>query len=119
MEHCAHGCDRIVRLMYAFLQHALGLPADHALITSIFQFVVTVTIREELDLHLEFYQRDVTDGMPSLLKVPVDVVAKSRQEVFTALEKAKCRLLSKVCQPAAHAPNCSMEMSTLSDLRRV
>ena len=51
---------------------------------------------EEPDFHLELYLRDVTDGMPSPWKLPVDVVSQSFQDLI------------KVAQPGAHTPNCSV-----------
>ena len=40
---------------------------------------------EEPTLHLEFYQRDVTGDMRLLLNILVDVISKSCQEIFTAV----------------------------------
>ena len=42
-----------------------------------------VAVPEEFILPLEIHMRDVTDGMQSLCKVPVDVVSKRCQEVIT------------------------------------
>ena len=53
---------------------------------------------------LEFYQRDVTDGMPSPWKPPVDVVSKSFQKVVVRRKlKTQCSLsLGCVSTPAPH-----------------
>jgi hypothetical protein len=92
-----------------------------------------IAVREEPNLHLEFYQRDVTDGMRSPWKLPVDVVSKSFQEVVKVAQKLEntvqpviglgfhsssledvnhdalwLALLNEVRQPRAHAPNCSV-----------
>merc|ERR1712135_273167 len=92
-----------------------------------------IAVREEPNLHLEFYQRDVTDGMRSPWKLPVDVVSKSFQEVVKVAQKIEntmqpviglgfhsssledvnhdalwLALLNEVRQPGAHAPNCSV-----------
>ena len=41
---------------------------------------------ERLDFHREFL-RDVTDGMPSPWKLPVDVVSQSFQDLIKVAEK--------------------------------
>ena len=43
--------------------------------------------REESNFHIEFHQRDVTDGTRSPWKVPVDAVSESFHEVITIAEK--------------------------------
>ena len=81
------------------------------------------------NLHSEFYQRDVTAGMPSFWKFLVNVVSKSFQEVVKVVQKLEnavrlviglgliCMedvdddavwraLLNEVQQQGAHAPNC-------------
>merc|ERR1712136_735327 len=92
-----------------------------------------IAVREEPNLHLEFYQRDVTDGMRSPWNLPVDVVSKSFQEVVKVAQKLESKVqpviglgfhssamedvdhdalwlavLNEVRQPGAHAPNCSV-----------
>ena len=101
-----------------------------------------IAVREEPSLHLELYQRDITDGMRSPWKFPVLVVSKSFQEVVKITRKlentmrtvfglgfhsfavkdvdhdALClTLFNEVRQPGAHAPNCTA-MSATGILRR-
>ena len=44
-------------------------------------------MREELKVHLEFYQRDITGGVLSPWKFPVLVVSKSLQEMVNISRK--------------------------------
>ena len=77
-----------------------------------------VAVREEPNLHLEFYQRDVTDGMRTPWKLPVDVVNTVQSVIgwgfqSTAMEDVDhdalwLAVLNEVLQPGAHAPNCLM-----------
>ena len=46
-----------------------------------------VAVREEPNLHLELYQRDVTEGMRSPWKLPVDAVSKCFQDVVQVAQK--------------------------------
>ena len=46
-----------------------------------------IAVREEPNLHLEFYQRDVTAGIRSPWKLPPDAVSKSSQESITVAKK--------------------------------
>ena len=41
-----------------------------------------ISVRKKPNLHLEFYQRDVTGGMQTPWKLLVDVMSKSFQEVI-------------------------------------
>ena len=45
-----------------------------------------IAIQEQTNLHLKFHLRDVTDGVLSLQKVPVDVVSQSCQELLKSCE---------------------------------
>ena len=89
-------------------------------------------VREEPDFHREFWLGDVTDGMPSPWKLPVDVVPGSFQhltKVAEITERAVQRvfdlsfhsstieddhdalwlaLLNELRQLGAHTPNCSV-----------
>ena len=90
-------------------------------------------VREEPDLHRELYLGDVTDGMPSLWKLPVDVVSESFQGLIKVAEKIesavqlvfglvfhsstiedddhdalRLALLNEVRRPGSHTPNCSV-----------
>ena len=58
---------------------------------------------------LEFYQRNVTDGMRSFWKLPFHVDSKSFQEVITVAKKiedtVRCFMGCPFkCHPGAHAP---------------
>ena len=44
-------------------------------------------VREEPDFHREVYLRDVTYGMPSPWKLPVDVVSQSFQDLIKVAEE--------------------------------
>ena len=44
-------------------------------------------MREEPKLHLEFYQRNITDGALSPRKLPVEMVSKSLQEMVAVAQK--------------------------------
>ena len=46
-----------------------------------------IAVREEPNVHIEFYKRDVTDGVQSPWKLPVYVVSMSFHEVFPVGEK--------------------------------
>ena len=90
-----------------------------------------IAVQGKPNLHLEFCQRDVTDGVRSPWNVPADVVSQGCQEVFTVAEtlESKCSLssgwvfirvpvrvsttmrcdwLKEVRRPAAHELNCSV-----------
>ena len=41
-----------------------------------------ISVRKKPNLHLEFYKRDVTGGMRTPWKLPVDVMSKSFQEAI-------------------------------------
>ena len=79
------------------------------------------------EVHLEFYQRDVTHGMLSPWKLPVDVVSKGFREVVKVAQKLETAvqpfiicmenvdydallraLLNEVRLRGAHALNCSV-----------
>ena len=79
-------------------------------------------VREEPDLHREFYLGDVTDGMPSLWK-PRGLRRKSRKSRSAACfwlgfpsstiedddhDALRLALLNEVRQPGSHTPNCSV-----------
>ena len=61
-----------------------------------------ITVQEEFELHLDFYQRDVAAGMWLLWKVFVDVISKSCQEAPTAVK--------------ALGPECSLSLGQVSTL---
>ena len=92
-----------------------------------------IAVREEPDFHGEFYLGDVTDGMPSLWKLPVDVVSESFQGLIQIAERIESAvqlvfglvlhsssiedddhdalwlaLFCEVRQPGSQTPNCSV-----------
>ena len=75
-------------------------------------------VREEPDLHREFYLQDVTDGMPSLWKPP-EKIESAVQLVFglgfhsSTIEDddhdaLRLASLNEVRRPGSHTPNCSV-----------
>ena len=95
--------------------------------------IVSLQFERSQIYNREFYLGDVTDGMPSLWKLPVDVVSDSFQGLIQVAEKIESAvqlnfglgfhsstiedddhdalwlaLFSEVRQPGSHTPSCSV-----------
>jgi hypothetical protein len=80
--------DRVAsEIVYQPLQPDSGVPMDEERV---------IAVRSDPNLHLEYFQRFVTDGMRSLWALPVDVLSKSVQELTSVAKKLEATVESVV-----------------------